>query len=161
MKPPHWTILVFLCWLSLPVWAAPVHHGKVVHITDGDTLKILVECRMLQIRLAEIDTLERKQPFGTKAKKVLARMAFNKQACVVEVTKDRYKRIVGRVYVGNLDVNAELVRQGYAWVYRRYAKDKELYRLEKEAQEAKRGLWASDHPIRPWKWRRGKRTVKR
>ncbi len=55
---------------------------------------------------------ERRQPFGTKAKKALARMAFNKQARVVEVTKDRYKRIVGRVYVGNLDVNAELVRQG-------------------------------------------------
>ncbi|MCP4043372.1 MAG: thermonuclease family protein [Gammaproteobacteria bacterium] len=106
---------------------------------------------MLKIRLAEIDTPERQQPFGTKAK----------QARVVEVTKDRYKRIVGRVYMGNLDVNAELVRLGYARVYRRYAKDKDLYRLEKEAQEAKRGLWASDHPIPPWEWRRGKRTVER
>ncbi len=116
---------------------------------------------MLKIRLAEIDTPERRQPFGTKAKQALAKMAFNKQARVVEVTKDRYKRIVGRVYVGNLDVNAELVRLGYARVYRRYAKDKDLYRLEKEAQEAKRGLWASDHPIPPWEWRRGKRTVER
>ncbi|MCP4043825.1 MAG: thermonuclease family protein, partial [Gammaproteobacteria bacterium] len=69
---------------------------------------------MLKIRLAEIDTPERRQPFGTKAKQALAKMAFNKQARVVEVTKDRYKRIVGRVYMGNLDVNAELVRLGYA-----------------------------------------------
>ncbi len=53
--------------------------------------------------------------------------------------KDRYKRIVDRVYVGNLDVNAKLVKQGYAWVYRRYAKDQELYRLEKEAQEGSMG----------------------
>ncbi len=45
-------LAVFLCWLVLPVWAAPVHHGKVVHITDGDTLKILVDGRMLKIRLA-------------------------------------------------------------------------------------------------------------
>ncbi len=36
------------------------------------------------------------------------------------------KEIVGRLYVGNLDVNAELVRLGYAWVYRKYAKDREL-----------------------------------
>ncbi len=151
----------FLFCASFITWAAPVHHGKVVHITDGDTLKILVDGRMLKIRLAEIDTPERKQPFGTKAKQALARMAFNKQARVVEVTKDRYKRIVGRVYVGNLDVNAELVRLGYAWVYRRYAKDQDLYRLEKEAQGARRGLWASDHPIPPWKWRKGKRTVDR
>ncbi len=111
MKLSQWPILVFLCWLSLPAWAEPVHHGKVVHITDGYTLKILVEGRMLKIRLPEIDTPERGQPFGTKAKKALAKMAFNKQARVVEETKDRYKRIVGRVYVGNLDVNAELVRQ--------------------------------------------------
>ncbi|MCP4285698.1 MAG: thermonuclease family protein [Gammaproteobacteria bacterium] len=58
-------------------------------------------------------------------------------------------------------IHAELVRQGYAWVYRRYAKDKELYRLEKEAQEGRRGLCSSDHPIPPWEWRRGKRTVDR
>ncbi len=71
--------------------------------------------------------------------------------------KDYYGRIIGRVYVENLDVNAEMVRQGYAWVYRKYAKDKALYRLEEEAQAARKGLWASDHPIPPWEWRRGKK----
>ncbi len=49
----------------------------------------------------------------------------------------------------NLDVNDELVRQGYAWVCRGYAKDKDLYRLEMEAQEARKGLWASDKPTPP------------
>ncbi len=97
------TAVTFLL-LCITVLAVPIHHGKVVHITDGDTLKILVKGRMLKIRLAEIDTPEKGQPFGTKAKKALARMAFNKQARVVEVTKDRYKRIVGRVYVDNLYV---------------------------------------------------------
>ena len=47
---------------------------------------------------------------------------------------DRYGRTVGRVYVGNLDVNAEMIRQGAAWVYRDYAKDPSLYRLEERAK---------------------------
>ena len=54
---------------------------------------------------------------------------------------DRYGRTVGRVYVGNLDVNAEMIGRGAAWVYRDYAKDPSLYRLENEAKAAKRGLW--------------------
>ncbi len=43
---------------------------------------------------------------------------------------------------------------GYAWVYRKYAKDKSLYALEDTARAAGRGLWASDGAIPPWEWRR-------
>ena len=43
---------------------------------------------------------------------------------------DRYQRIVGRIYVDDLAVSAEMVRQGAAWVYRKYAKDLNLYTLE-------------------------------
>jgi len=53
----------------------------------------------------------------------------------------RYGRTVGRVYVGSEDVNAEMVKQGAAWVYRKYAKDPSLYRLEEQAKAARRGLW--------------------
>ena len=70
---------------------------------------------------------------------------------------DRYGRTVGRVYVGNLDVNAEMIGRGAAWVYRDYAKDPSLYRLENEAKAAKRGLWALPEAQRcaPWVWRIG------
>ena len=72
-------------------------------------------------------------------------------------TTDRYGRSVARVYVDNVDVCAELVRQGMAWVYRKYAKDESLYEIEKKAQEANRGLWSSPETkqIPPWEWRRG------
>ena len=60
---------------------------------------------------------------------------------------DRYGRTVGRVYVGNLDVNAEMIRQGAAWVYRDYAKDPSLYRLENEAKAAKRGIDMESAPL--------------
>ena len=59
---------------------------------------------------------------------------------VVLQDTDRYGRTVGRVYVGNLDVNAEMVKQGAAWVYRQYAKDQSLYRLEEQAKATQRGL---------------------
>ena len=77
---------------------------------------------------------ERKQPFGTKAKQALSDLAFGKQARVVDVTKDRYGRIVGRVYVDGIDVIRELVARGHAWVYRKYSNDAELLRIEAKAK---------------------------
>ena len=110
-----------------------------------------------KIRLSDIDTPERKQPFGTRTKQALSELAFGKHARVVEVTKDRYGRIVGRVYVDGLNVNAVLVRGRYAWVYRKYSQDGELLKLEAQARENRLGLWAEPNPIPPWEWRRGRK----
>jgi endonuclease YncB( thermonuclease family) len=99
----------------LPAGAAELV-GKVVGITDGDTLTLLVGRREVKIRLAEIDTPERRQPYGSRAKEALSKLAFGKRARVVVVDQDRYGWTVGRVYVGDVDVNAELVRRGAAWV---------------------------------------------
>mgnify|MGYP000391390911 CR=1 FL=1 len=151
-------VLVFL--FSTSVIKAETIQGKVVHIADGDTLTLLTSSnKQVKIRLAGIDTPEKKQPFGNKAKQVLAALTFQKQVTVDVQTIDRYGRTVGRVYVQGFDVNADLVKQGMAWVYRKYTKDQNLYSLEAEAKSAKRGLWASSHPIPPWDWRKGKRTV--
>ncbi len=109
--------LVLILPLLLPILAVAeqIYEGKVVKIADGDTLTLLVDSQQHKIRLSDIDTPERKQPFGTKAKQALSTLAFGKEARVVELTVDRYRRIVGRVYVDGLDVNQELVAQGYAW----------------------------------------------
>jgi hypothetical protein len=68
---------------------------------------------------------------------------------------DAYGRLLARVYVDELDVNAELVRLGAAWVYRKYSDDAALIALEKEARAEKRGLWAlpESERIPPWQWR--------
>ena len=149
------TTLFFL--LSLAVQADTLE-GNVVKIADGDTLTLLTSSNeQVKIRLAGIDTPERKQPFGNKAKQALANLAFQKQALIEVEAKDRYGRTVGVVFVDGLNVNAELVKQGMAWVYRKYTDDKRLYTLESEAKQAKRGLWLDENPIPPWEWRRGKR----
>jgi endonuclease YncB( thermonuclease family) len=60
---------------------------------------------------------------------------------VVEDT-NRCGRTVGWFWAGALDIDAELVRRGAAWVYRQYNQDTMLLPLEAEARQAKRGLWA-------------------
>ena len=80
-----------------------------------------------------------------------------KEVLVVERGKDRYQRVLGRVYRGDLDVNAEQVRQGMAWVYRQYSKDATLLTIEADAKEQKRGLWHDPEPVPPWEWRKDRR----
>ena len=130
--------------------------GKVVRIVDGDTLVILVNKEQIKIRLAQIDTPERGQPWASRAKQALSALAFSKAATVVPVTVDRYGRTIGEVFVEGLHVNRQMVTDGDAWVYRKYATDDSLFDLENEARAGNRGLWALPEADRvpPWEWRR-------
>lgn len=131
--------------------------GRVVKVTDGDTVTILTPSKKeVKVRLAEIDTPEKRQPWGNRAKQALADLVFDKNVTVKVSTKDRYGRSIGRIYAGELDVNAQMVRTGNAWVYRRYAKDKRLFAMEDSAREAGLGLWGLPETKRmpPWEWRR-------
>jgi endonuclease YncB( thermonuclease family) len=142
------------------VASAETIRGRVVGITDGDTLTVLVEGRrQVRIRLAEIDTPERRQPYGDRSRQALSALVFRKPVRVIVVDTDRYRRIVGRVHQGTVDVNAEMVRRGAAWVSLRYSRDPSLPLLQAEAQRARRGLWALPEADRvpPWEWRAARR----
>jgi micrococcal nuclease len=131
--------------------------GKVVGISDGDTLTILdSNSRQIKIRLAEIDTPEKGQPYGNRAKEELSKLVFNKTVTIIQVDIDRYKRVIGKVYVDNLYINKELVSLGAAWVYLDYSKDPDLLSVQDEAKRHLRGLWSlpEDDIIPPWEWRR-------
>lgn len=131
--------------------------GFVVGVMDGDTLKLLTSDRQeLRIRLAEIDAPEKKQAFGEVSKRSLSDLAFNKPALVRVVNTDRYGRIVGRVYVGTLDVNMAQVGRGLAWAYTQYLTDDRIGSLEANARKARVGLWADkQEPVAPWTFRHG------
>jgi micrococcal nuclease len=104
-----------------------------------------------------IDTPEYRQPYGKRTKQALSALTVVQKLVAVRVVGiDRYQRIVGRIYVEDLDVSAEMVRLGAASVYRKYAKDQNLYKLEDEAKANKRGLWSLPEAQRmpPWEWRR-------
>jgi micrococcal nuclease len=76
-------------------------------------------------RLVGIDTPEKSrkknepgQPYSQKATKFLAGLVLNQNVSIEDYGKDRYGRILGVVYVGQTNVNLEMVRNGYAEVYR-------------------------------------------
>jgi micrococcal nuclease len=156
----NYGIKLFIIFLSL-AWAAAAFadfSGKVVAIKDGDTLEVMKEGVAVRIRLYGIDCPEKGQAFGQKAKQFASDLAFGKTVKVIEKNKDRYGRTVGEVILEDgRSLNHELVRAGLAWWYRQYAKnDIELETLEREAREAKAGLWVDTDPVPPWNWRKGK-----
>ena len=135
--------------------AAEFFEGRVVAVFDGDTIEVLVGHQRRRVRLSGIDTPERGQPWAEKARQALARRVFDKEVRVNDVGTDRHGRTVGEVYADNVCVGCELVREGNAWVYRKYSDDPVLYQLEAEARAARRGLWSLPEAQRvpPWEWR--------
>jgi endonuclease YncB( thermonuclease family) len=147
---------------SFPAIGAEIN-ARVVGITDGDTLKVLTPAHdLVKIRLAEIDAPEHDQPYGSRAKQALSALAFGKTVSIEDEGKDRYGRTIGLIHVGQENVNAELVREGAAWVYTKYNHDPALPPIEVEARTAKRGLWALPEAQRmpPWEWRKMQRAAK-
>jgi endonuclease YncB( thermonuclease family) len=133
--------------------------GRVVGVTDGDTVTLLtVAHSRLRVRLTEIDTPERGQPGGARARQVLADKVFNEIVNVTVYGNDRYGRTLGRVWLGARDINRELVREGYAWAYRQYLTDTSLLEDERLARAEMLGLWSSRDSVPPWNWRRGARS---
>ena len=155
--------LLSLALLATPVASnepdGPVLVGRVVGVTDGDTLKLLVDGREVKVRLAQIDAPEMSQPYGARAKSALSELALGREARVAVIDIDDYGRTVGEVVVAGRNVNTELVRRGHAWAYTRYARSADIIAVEDEARAAQRGLWRLPESERdaPWVWRHERR----
>lgn len=133
----------------------------VVRVKDGDSLVVDSNGRDVEVRLADIDTPEFNQPRGDEARDALRSLVAGKEVRLELVGGDAYRRIVAVVFVGDVDVNAELVRRGLAWVRRAYDPAPSLIALEDGAREAGRGLWADEDPVPPWIWRKTKQSTDR
>lgn len=143
-----------------PAKAGTVLTGRIVAITDGDTLTLLTQAKgartPVKLRLAGIDAPEARQPFGSAAKQRLSDLAYNKNVRAEVSGADRYGRQLAVLHVGKLNVNAEMVASGYAWHFLRFSSDATLAALEKAARKSRRGLWADPAPVAPWDWREAK-----
>jgi len=136
--------------------------GKVVSIADGDTITVLdAEKVQHKIRLEGIDSPEKGQAFGTKAKEKMSELVGEKEVVVTWKKKDRYGRILGDVHLGDRLINLEMVQEGLAWHYKQYSKSKELADAEDEARKAKKGLWGDKSPEPPWEFRKRAREKKK
>lgn len=146
-------------------------------MSDGDSLVVLDEARQQhRIRLAGIDAPERRQPYGERARQNLAALAQGKNVLVVSHKRDRYRRLVARVFAAEcprpdclhtLDLGLEQLRAGLAWHYRRYADEQapeeraRYATVEGQARLRRAGLWQESDPLAPWDFRDGQRLEPR
>lgn len=137
--------------------------GKVVAVTDGDTITLLDADKWQQkIRLADIDAPERRQPWGQRAKEALSQMVAGQEARANCREPDRYGRHVCTVFVGATDVNAAMITHGNACVYERYNIRHDPPNLQAQARAERRGLWQLPEAERipPADWRKQQKGKK-
>jgi endonuclease YncB( thermonuclease family) len=129
--------------------------GRCVAVLDGDSIRVLEGDETIEVRLEGIDAPEHRQAFAERAKRALSDLVYGRNVEVRAEGRDGFGRVLGRVYVGGLDVNLEMVRRGLAWHYKRYSTDRALAEAEGAARARRAGLWVDPEPVPPWMYRRG------
>jgi endonuclease YncB( thermonuclease family) len=146
------------CLVSILLVVAPAFADVTgtARVVDGDTIHI----GKSKIRLHGIDAPESKQtcaaggkewPCGQEATQALVEAISGQPVTCKGGKRDRYKRLLAVCYVGDVNLNAMMVRNGWALAYRRYSTD--YVDAEGIAEKAKAGLWRGEFE-KPWVWRR-------
>lgn len=156
----HSWLLLLLLHLSCSHDQEGQPKQKVVGILDGDTIELLEEKVTTRVRLYGVDAPEKNQDYGTRARQFVSDLSFGKNVELIEKGKDRYGRVIGIIILPDgRSLNEEVIRQGYAWHYKEYAKDAvQLAQIEVEARQNRRGLWELPEPTAPWEFRRLRRS---
>jgi micrococcal nuclease len=126
--------------------------GTVVRVVDGDTIHVRVGTRVEKVRYIGVNTPEVHHPRkgeepGGRAAMAVNRTLVERRAVRLETdvqARDRYGRLLAYVWVGDVMVNAELVRRGYAQVMTvpPNVRHQDLFlKLQRDAREHERGLW--------------------
>lgn len=137
--------------------------GTVTHVSDGDTVKVVCNGETINVRVAEIDTPETKkrnkscysQPLGLQAKDYAVNLLQGNNVDVLFFDEDRWGRTVAKLEIGGKRYSYFLVENGYAHVYKRYARDPKLAQLESLAKQNSKGVWSLPKPCQmlPGDWR--------
>jgi len=142
---------------------------KINRVYDGDTVKAIGHDIEIKVRLVGIDSPETGkkkrdpgQPYSQKATKYLSGMVLNKTVDIKGYGLGPYNRILGVIHVDGKNVNLEMIKAGYAEVYRGKPPrgfDTGLYKkAEAEAKKAGRGMWSQGNKyISPKDWRKMKK----
>jgi len=158
----------FPCFAKEPI---RVIEGLVTKISDGDTIQVTdklgtkVKARFYGIDCPETEKSNKKtgriskpgQPFGTEAYNALQGKLERQRVRLDVMDIDRYGRVVSVVWVGNRNINKEMVAEGWAWAYRQYldrAHASEYIGAEEQARRSRLGLWVQSNPQPPWEFRR-------
>ncbi|MBE2986637.1 thermonuclease family protein [Campylobacter sp. RM12920] len=142
-------ILLLIC-LNLYSFEA-----KVIKVSDGDTISVLADGKPVKIRLDGIDAPEKSQAFGRKATKFLSNLIAGRVVEIAPQGKDRYKRVIATVYLNGININQEIIKNGYAWAFVKYST--KYLNDESNARALGVGLWSGKNPIAPWIYRKHKK----
>ena len=147
-------LIVLTSMIQVVGLANDVVTARVISVIDGNTLEIRGEDNETRkVILAGIDSPELTQEFGEKAKKLLEKLALEKEVTVQITGKDRTGTSIGIVIIEDKDPRLELLKEGLAWTSEKNPlPDLESVRLK--AQEKGKGLWKQDNPTPPWQYRR-------
>lgn len=139
--------------------------GRIVDVADGDTVTMLTSDGQRRIRLDSIDAPEAGnganqpgQPYAEASRKHLAGLVAGRYLRAQCHEADQYGRDVCTVRLDDgSSANRAQVSAGYAWAYtaRRgaYLRDAAMPALQRNAREARQGLWSQPGAVEPWKWR--------
>lgn len=146
---------VIIAVLSIPSFSL-AWSGKVVSVSEGDTLKVSHDGNEEIVRLYGIDTPDNGQPAGLKAKELTSALVAGRNIEIEPKEKDKYGRTIGVVRADGVVLNEMIVRNGYAWVFHQYCDEKfcsDWVKTEGEARRQKKGMWSEDNIVPPWEWR--------
>jgi micrococcal nuclease len=129
--------------------------GRVTYVSDGDTLWLKsADGVRHKVRFEGIDAPEICQPYGPESRAALQAKLQGQTVQVKANRRDDYGRLLGRVSVDGADLGSWMVQNGHAWSYRYRWNEGPYGAQEREAQTAKRGLFAAGKPERPADFRR-------
>ena len=133
--------------------------AKVTQVIDGDSIKVRgADGKEYEVQIEGTDAPESKQEYGKESTEALKKMLFDSDVRVTWKKKDNFERLLAQVYRGDKHINAEMIKSGNAWHFKRYNQSKALADLEVEAKKDKRGLWKAETPTAPWDYRKENRT---
>lgn len=129
--------------------------GRVSHVSDGDTLWVKsADGVRHKVRFEGIDAPEVCQPHGKESQLALRAKLYGRTVQVNGNRRDDYGRLLGRVQLDGADMGAWMVGNGHAWSYRYRWSDGPYAAQERQAQDARLGLFALPSPERPGAFRK-------
>ena len=153
-------LIILPCGLWWPAvrcegFAPKEYIAEVVKVLDGDTFTVLHGGQEEEIRLEGIDCPEKAQYYGEDSTKFTKSRVLHKVVMIQPKDVDRDGRIVAVIVLADgTSLNRELVKEGLGWWFFRYSNDETLKQLEREARDAKRGVWRDPIPLPPWVFRK-------
>ena len=131
-------------------------------VGDGDTVRVTDRTgTKVTIRLACIDAPESRQNYGRQSTERLKSLLSRGYLAIKPQVKDRYGRTVAELFIGQENINLQMVQEGAAWAYRRYLKacnSSAYIKAEESAQQKGKRLWAGVQPVPPWDYRHSRRN---